>query len=613
MAYDLAAILRRLAPPTPLELRLLGRTLLHAAVVGGFAGAIGAAFFGALELTQHLVLGGLAGYVPLRARGEALLVQEAAGAFRPWMLAVLPALGGLASGLLTTKLAPEASGGGGNATIDAYPRHGALIRGRVIAVKALASVLTLGTGGAGGREGPTMLVGAATGSLVGRLLPTSARERRILMVAGIAAGMSAVFRTPLGAALLAVEMLYRDDFESDALVPAILASVVAYSIVISVFGEANLFGRLPHLRFSPGQLPLYVVLGVIIAGVSDAFARALHGVHAGAKRLPVPAWAKPALGGLAMGLFGVAALSLTASYLGATGEKLGLLGGGYGLLQMVLTGEPGLPQHWPLVALLVALAVGKLVAASLTIGSGGSAGDFAPALVIGGLLGAAFGHSARLLVGDPAIDPAAFALVGMGTFYGGIAHVPLSALVLVCELAGSYDLLVPMMLAVGVAFVALRKTTLYEAQPPAKAGSRAFGAVPGSEGLENIVVDDVLVLPEVDPVPESLPIRAAAALVTASRRQLVLTVTGADGRSRGVVDIEDLREAARDPHLDWAVVGDVMVPWCSVASGTSLAAAGRRLVEGGLRQVPVTKGGASLGYVGEVEIARAVLRAGPMA
>jgi CIC family chloride channel protein len=201
----------------------------------------------------------------------------------------------------------------------------------------------------------------------------------------------------------------------------------------------------------------------------------------------------------------------------------------------------------------------------------------------------------------------------MGTFYGGIAHVPLSALVLVCELAGSYDLLVPMMLAVGIAFVALRRTTLYEAQPPAKAGSRAPGVVPGSEGLEDIVVDDVLVLPEVEPVAESLPIRAAAALVAASRRQLVLIVTGADGRSRGVVDIEDLREAARDPHLGWAVVGDVMVPWCSVASGTSLAAAGRRLVEGGLRQVPVTSGGASLGYVGEVEIARAVLRAGPMA
>jgi CIC family chloride channel protein len=613
MAYDLSAVLRRLAPPTPLDLRLLGRTLLHAAFVGGFAGAIGAAFFGALELAQHLLLGGVAGYVPVRARGEVLFAQETAAPFRPWVLAVLPALGGLASGLLTTKLAPEAAGGGGDVTIDAYHKHGALIRGRVIVVKALASVLTLGTGGAGGREGPTMLVGAATGSLVGRLLPTSARERRILMVAGIAAGMSAVFRTPLGAALLAVEMLYRDDFESDALVPSILASVVAYSIVIAVFGEANLFGRLPHLPFSPRQLPLYVVLGVIVAGASVEFARALRRVHAGAERLPVPAWARPALGGLAMGLFSLAALTLTTAWLGARGHTLGLVGGGYGFLQMVLTGAPDLPQRWTLVALLVALAAGKLVAASLTIGSGGSAGDFAPALVIGGLLGAAFGHAARLLVGDPAIDPAAFALVGMGTFYGGIAHVPLSALVLVCELAGSYDLLVPMMLAVGIAYVALRRVTLYEAQPQAKVAALAPGVVPGSERLEQITVDDVLVAPEVEPVAESLPIRAAAELVAASRRQLVLIVTGADGRPRGVVDIEDLREAARDPHLGWAVVGDVMVPWCSVSSGTSLAAAGRRLVEGGLRQVPVTSGGASLGYVGEVEIARAVLRARPVA
>jgi CIC family chloride channel protein len=161
---------------------------------------------------------------------------------------LVPALGGLASGLLTGALAPEAAGGGGDAAIEAY-HHGGLVRRRVIPVKAVAAILTLASGGSGGREGPTMHIGAAVGAAVARLLPTSRAERRVLLVAGIAAGISAVFRTPLGASLLASEMLYRDDFEADALVPSIFASVVAYSVVIALFGETTLFGALPRFRF----------------------------------------------------------------------------------------------------------------------------------------------------------------------------------------------------------------------------------------------------------------------------------------------------------------------------------------------------------------------------
>src|SRR6266540_2342209 len=130
--------------------------------------------------------------------------------------AELPAVGALASGILS-ELAPETRGGGGDAMIDAFHNQGGVIRRRVSWVKALASIFTLGTGGSGGREGPTMQIGGALGSLVGRVLGVVVAERRILMVAGVAAGIAAVFRTPLGAALLAVEVLYRDDFESDAL------------------------------------------------------------------------------------------------------------------------------------------------------------------------------------------------------------------------------------------------------------------------------------------------------------------------------------------------------------------------------------------------------------
>src|SRR5206468_547711 len=147
--------------------------------------------------------------------------------------------------------------------IDAFHHHGGFIRQRVIWVKALASLFTHGSGGSGGREGPTMQIGAALGSRVGWLLRASPAERRILMVAGVAAGIAAVFRTPLGAALLAVEVLYRDDFESDALIPAVLASVVAYSVVISIFGESTLFSQPSRFPFVPRHLPLYGVMAIL--------------------------------------------------------------------------------------------------------------------------------------------------------------------------------------------------------------------------------------------------------------------------------------------------------------------------------------------------------------
>jgi CIC family chloride channel protein len=225
----------------PLELQILGRTLFHAALVGIGAGILGCLFFAGTELVQHVLLERLAGYELLRASGEQVWGTSPASTFRPWLLLVIPAGGALLAGLVM-RYAPESRGGGGDATIEAFHRHDGVIRRRVLWVKPIASIATLGGGGSGGREGPTMHFGGALGSTVGRYLRVSARERRVLMVAGVAAGISAVFRAPLGAALIAIEMLYRDDFESEALIPAVLASVIAYSISISVFGQSRLFG-----------------------------------------------------------------------------------------------------------------------------------------------------------------------------------------------------------------------------------------------------------------------------------------------------------------------------------------------------------------------------------
>jgi chloride channel protein, CIC family len=532
---------------TPVDLRIVGRTLIHAALVGIVAGLMGAAFFAALEILQRFLLEYLVGYRILRASGETFMPElDATRPFRWWLLLFLPAAGALASGLIS-QLAPETRGGGGDAMIDAFHQKGGVIRQRVAGIKLLASLFTLGTGGAGGREGPTMQIGGALGSWVGRVLNVSVSERRILMVAGVAAGIAAVFRTPLGAALLAVEVLYRDDFESDALIPAVLASVTAYSVVISIFGESTLFAHPGRFPFIIKHLWLYGVLALLVTMLASVFLTSLRAVQGASARLKLPAWLKPALGGVALGGFTVPIILFVGWRLAQPGQGVGLLGGGYGAVQVAITGASWLPGGWAGVTLLLFLCFAKIVASSLTIGSGGSAGDFAPALVIGGLFGGAFGRAAQLLMHDPRIQPGAFALVAMGTFYGGISHTPLSSLVLVCELAGSYDLLVPLMLAEGIAFVALRKKSLYHAQVPTQRESPVHHT-PSLDLLRHTRVAQVMrpvslsgvpvVPPELRVGPEDDLRSATQTLLTNKLREI--PVTDAAGQIVGLLDEADI-------------------------------------------------------------------------
>jgi len=594
-----------------LDLGIVGRTLFHATLVGVAAGFVGAFFFAAVEVLQHFLLEELAGYSVLRAHGETLSLRPSSTAFRPWLLILLPALGGLACGLLT-RLAPETRGGGSDATIEAFHRHDGIVRRRVVWVKTLASLCTLGTGGAGGREGPTMQIGGALGSLVGRVLRVSARERRILLVAGVAAGIAAVFRTPLGAALLAVEILYRDGFEADALVPSILSSVVAYSVVISIFGESTLFTHALRFPFVPGHLPLYGLLALLVAGMAAGFATMLRLSRRFFHALPLAAWARPALGGLLLGSFCTPILVYAGTRSGVEGHGFGILGGGYGAVQAAISGADWLPAGINGVLLLLMLSFAKIIAASLTIGSDGSAGDFAPSLAIGGLFGGAFGRAAEILLGDPAIDPGAFALVGMGVFYGGIAHVPLAALVLVCELAGNYDLLVPLMLAQGIAFVALRGQTLYPAQVPTLRDSPVHRDALLVDVLKSTRVADLMTAgrPFVRFDPQT-PAREMLERISEATWQDVFPVVDANERMTGLVTADGLRVLANEgPDLPWAIAADLMRPPVSVRAEDDLRIATERIVSEGLREIPVVDDrGAVIGFLDESEVATVYLKA----
>jgi CIC family chloride channel protein len=281
--------------------------------------------------------------------------------------------------------------------------------------------------------------------------------------------------------------------------------------------------------------------------LASLFVTSLGTVQRASARLKIPEWMKPALGGTALGVFCIPIILFVGWRLAQPGQGVGLLGGGYGAVQVAITGASWLPKGWSGAGLLLFLCLAKIVASSLTIGTGGSAGDFAPALVIGGLFGGAFGRAAQLLTGDPRIDAGAFALVAMGTFYGGISHTPLSSLVLVCELAGSYDLLVPLMLAEGIAFVALRRKSLYHAQLPTQRESPVHHT-PTLDLLRSARVAEVMRPVSMSGVPVVAPdlhvspdddLRTATQTLLANKLREI-PVTDAAGQIVGLLDEADI-------------------------------------------------------------------------
>lgn len=585
-----------------LELRRLGRTLYHAGLLGVAAGLVAVAFYVATDVLTHGVFDRFTGTATPKTVGQLSLGQWLVER-RAWLVVLIPAFGGLVVGLLTTHFAPEAAGGGGNHYLDAFHRQRGIVRKRVALGKLVASSITLGTGGSGGREGPTMQIGAAVGSLLGRLLRVDERERRILLVAGAAAGMGAVFRTPLGGAIMAVEILYRDDIEADAIVPSVISSVTAYSIFITILGQGHEFALPTHTLGSaivpPKTLPLYIVLGVVLALGGVAFARTLEGSKSTFERMKLPRWSKPALGGLLVGLLALGFPQVA--------------GIGYGWLESAVNASgwaaPGAVRSAELATIGLIFGVGllKIAATSFTIGSGGSAGDFGPAVLVGGLLGVAVGRLFNVLM--PGFAPPAwtFGLVGMGALFGGIAHVPIASLIMVCEMAGSYDLIVPLMLAEGTTFVLCRRDTLYDRQYRVRSESPAHRDELTIDVLEDLTVGDLLA--DADPpttVPAGTPLGVVVEKLTAGILAHLVVVDG-KGRPRGVVDLEAIREILFDREVaEVAVAADVMRAIAPLPATTDLHHALGHMIEAGASAAPIVDAdGAMIGLLSQELIGRA--------
>ncbi len=488
----------------------------------GIVGGLGAiVFYTALELATHLFLGVLAGYTPPTPAGEGgAPITDAA---RPWAIPFVVALGGLISGIIVFRFAPEAEGHGTDAAIAAYHHHPRGIRARIPAVKLVASAITIGSGGSGGREGPTAQISAGFGSFLGRVLDLDARDARIAVAVGMAAGIGAIFRAPLGGAILGAELLYRDDVESDALVPSFIATIIAYSIFGAVEGFSPIFGTQARFAFAnPAQLGWYGLIGMACGLVGLLYVSNFYGLTDRFARWSLPRAIKPAIAGF---LVGCIALVIP-----------GVLGTGYGFVQASLDRQSLLAV--PLWMVLV-LPFAKILATSLSIGSGGSGGIFGPGMVIGGLLGAGIWRLLEPIAPAIPADPAPFVIVAMMALFGSVAHAPLAVMLMVAEMTGNLSMLAPAMVAVGLATFVVGEKSIYRSQLRSRAESRAHRYRFAMPLLAAVPVGDAA-------RQARIFIRTDEPVVAALARMDDAAVPGApvvdrDGLVVGLVDVDDLR------------------------------------------------------------------------
>jgi CIC family chloride channel protein len=419
--------------------------LIDTFLIGIIGSACAQVFIILLHFISKFSLEYLVGYLP-QDTIKLLESYSHSGIINNYWLIVVIVSGGLISGFLVYTFAPEAEGHGTDTVIRAFHRKGGYIRAVVVPVKILASAITIGTGGAAGREGPTALFSAGIGSMYAGWRKVGWKRRQIFVLIGMASGLSAVFKAPLGTSIFAIEVLYaNNEFETKELIYLLFGPLIAYMITGFLFGWEPIF-HIPHISYISFQVYMQVVLLGIISGiVAFILPNLFYRTRDFFRELPLQASLKPAFGAL---LVGVIAIYFPE-----------VLGGGYGFIQESINGNM---VGWFVLSLMVA----KMFAFSFTVGSGGSGGVFAPSLFIGAMLGA---FVASVLHAPSAV----FVIIAMAAVFGAAARTPLATIIMVVEMTGGYTLLAATTLGVLSAYVVhnvlIRKLnpkyiSLYEAQ-----------------------------------------------------------------------------------------------------------------------------------------------------
>lgn len=518
------------------SLPYLPRWLILGSLIGISAGVGAVVFFEALRLATYLFLDVIGGYrVPLPI-GEG--AQAASSGFsRPWAVPLSVSLGGLLAGAAIFGWAPEAEGHGTDSAIDAVHHNPYGIRARVSAVKIVASALTIGSGGSGGREGPTGQISAGFASLLARADALSPATAKLAVTAGIGSGIGAIFGAPLGGAVLGPEIVYTDDFEAEAIIPSLIASVVAFAIFGFETGYGPLFGSHETFGFQPHDLGYYLLIGILCGSLARAYSAGFYDITRRFRALVgIPQALRPALAGLAVG---------TASLVIPQ-----ILGTGYGWVQRSM--GPAL-LTLPLWVVLAA-PLARIAATGFSIGSGGSGGIFGPGLVIGAFTGAAVWRIAHDLGLAVPHDPAPFVIVAMVACFGSISHAPVGVLIMVTEMTGSLHLVLASMAALIVAMTIVGNRTIYKAQLRDRSESPTQ-RVPVVAPVGAVVsVAEIMAPPRL--LLRLADLRSAAEARLAEMGLPGAPVVDATGAYRGIVDATGADSSTR--HRDSPNVGDAI-------------------------------------------------------
>ncbi|MCD4655583.1 chloride channel protein [bacterium] len=479
--------------------------IILAAIIGVLAGYSAIGFRHLIDIFQGLSVG----------HGDEVID---ALKLLPWYYKLLlPSIGGLIVGPLIYFFAQETKSTGVPEVMESVAHHGGRIRPRIIGIKALASAITLGTGGSVGREGPIVHIGSSIGSLIGKTFNCPAQRVKTLVACGAAAGIASTFNAPITGVLFSLEIIL-GNFAIHTFSPMVVASVLATVITRHHIGDVSAFIVPKYELRSPGELILYLILGLIIAWIGLLFMRTMQKTDLLFDKLPIPEYLKTSVG-----MFGVGMIIIFFPH---------CFGNGYETITLAL-------QDNVSILFLLLLIPMKTIATSLSLGAGGSGGILAPSLFLGAVTGGAFGKLSHAIFPNTCATSGAYAMVGMGAMLGAVTHAPFTAIITLFELTGDYQIILPMMLCCIFATIitsSIRKDSIFTA----KLTKRGVRLNPGLESaiMNQNTVREIMHIHKKTLDPE-LNFESLYNMIIDSR-QMHHYVVGADGMFLGEIDISDM-------------------------------------------------------------------------
>jgi chloride channel protein, CIC family len=485
--------------------------LLSALAIGIISGLGAVGFRYLIAFFQHIFYGPFDNY--LTRLGEV-----------PWYQRLLIPIGvGLLLGPITYFF-KEIRGHGVPEVMESVVLKGGRLPPRAFPLKALASSLCIASGGSVGREGPIVMIGATTGSVLGQVFGISARRMRILIACGAAGGIAATFNAPISGIVFAIEIII-GEFYLDHFSPIVMSSVVATAISHWLLGNTTSFIVTKYQLVGFHELINYALLGLCAAFVAVFYTRSLYKTEEIFDRLKVPGYFKPAIGGALLGVVGIFLPQV--------------FGVGYETVDLILNGQIGL---WYILALLLLF---KVLVTSITLGSGGSGGIFAPSLFIGASMGGMLGYVFNYLMPGATAPIGAYAMVGMGAVVAGAIHGPFTAIMIIFEMTDDYKVILPLMIACILSTVtstALQKDSIYTM----KLSRRGINIFKGRElnVLKSLYVRDVMSRDHVM-IREDTDFRDIMNIFIQSKHTSYPVVDTADNL-KGFLSLDDIRSLVRD-------------------------------------------------------------------